>query len=146
MTRAMTAPLSRNACWNLCRNARLARRVAVSGVALYALVLQALLGGLAPPPVAAPSGQICLPPAAMAGEPGSRGEAPAERSGPDATDCLAACCLAACAGGPAIRPADSRPAAWPARRGADPGWREAGGPGESAARPGTARARAPPVI
>lgn len=110
----------------------------VAVAALYALVLQALLGTLSATPVSQPTGQMCLPSAMVSGEAGARGEAPAKHLSHDA------CCLA-CAGGLAIEPATA-PLVAPARHMGAGGRRDAGGLDERALRPGTARARAPPVI
>lgn len=127
----MTAPSTREG-W-------LHARAIFAVAALYALLVQALLGALAAAPFAAPSGQICLSSASPLGEPVSRGEAPAEHASHDG------CCLAACAGGPALPPAPVT-LARPARRVDEPGRRDAGRRDERVVHLGTCRARAPPVI
>ncbi|KQT57635.1 hypothetical protein ASG52_23715 [Methylobacterium sp. Leaf456] len=95
-------------------------------VALYALVLQALLGGIAALPVAGAPGFLCVAPAEAA---------PEDKPAP--TQLHAACCTAAGhAPSAAPPPVLARAPAWSAPDAAAPGW-----PG----RPRLA-ARAPPFL
>ena len=120
------------------RGAPRSLRALTAVAALYALVLQALLGGIAALPVAGAPGLLC---AQLAD---GDGGAPDERH-PTPPHGHAGCCTAASHAPTPAPPPEAGPAVWPDRSVTRIGWR-ARGPQAARAPPHTlASARAPPV-